>query len=142
MPTPQESLLVAISRTRNALHRSMEPLFRAHGLTITQFSILEALLHRGPLSVGQVRDAILGTPGNIPVVIDNLERSGYVTRNRCATDGRVSLISITPTGQELAERVFPLQAQRIEQLFASLDETEIADLLQLLTKARASIESV
>ena len=52
------------------------------GLTISQFAVLEALYHSGPLSQKEIGQKILRSSGNITMVIDNLEKTGLVKRER------------------------------------------------------------
>jgi MarR family 2-MHQ and catechol resistance regulon transcriptional repressor len=75
-------------------------------LTISQFGVLEALLHRGPLCQRDIAAKILKSSGNITLVIDNLEKRGLVKRQRDSVDRRYFTVSLTATGIELITGAF------------------------------------
>lgn len=134
MATEGEHVFAAVSRVRNVLFRHANGPIREAGLTLTQFEVLEALSYRGPLNVGQIREAIFGTPGNVPVVVSNLERDGLVSRRRSEKDGRVSIVELTDEGRARIEAVYPRVVDSIEADLAPLSESEKAEVTRLLKK--------
>src|SRR5260221_11209712 len=56
------------------------------GLSISQFAVLEALYHLGPMRQNEIGAKTLRTPANLTLVIDNLEKASLVTRARAADD--------------------------------------------------------
>jgi MarR family transcriptional regulator, 2-MHQ and catechol-resistance regulon repressor len=78
----------------------------AADLTISQFGVLEALLHKGPLCQRDIAAKILKSTGNITMVIDNLERRGLVRRERDSQDRRYLTVYLTDAGTALVTRVF------------------------------------
>lgn len=78
----------------------------AANLTISQFGVLEALHHKGPLCQRDIGAKILKSTGNITLVIDNLEKHGFVRRERNTDDRRYFTVYLTQTGSELIGRVF------------------------------------
>jgi len=78
----------------------------AAGLTISQFGVMEALYHKGPLCQRDIAAKILKSTGNITLVIDNLEKSGLVRRERDSEDRRFLTVHLTEKGTALIARVF------------------------------------
>jgi MarR family transcriptional regulator, 2-MHQ and catechol-resistance regulon repressor len=78
----------------------------AAGLTISQFGVLEALHHKGPLCQRDIAAKILKSTGNITLVIDNLEKQGLVKRERISDDRRYLTIRLTGKGESLIGTVF------------------------------------
>ncbi len=78
----------------------------AHGLTLPQFAVLEALLSKRSLTVGEIKEAVLSSNGTIPVVIGNLQKMGLVERAQDPADHRRSIVSLTKEGRALIERMF------------------------------------
>ncbi|MDR3578641.1 MAG: MarR family transcriptional regulator [Oryzomonas sp.] len=78
----------------------------AADLTISQFGVLEALLHKGPLCQRDIAAKILKSTGNITLVIDNLEKRSLVRRERTSVDRRYLTIQLTGHGLELIRQVF------------------------------------
>lgn len=135
MATEGEHVFAAVSRTRNLLFRDAGTPIRAHGLTTTQFEVLEALSAHGPLSVGQIVETVFGTPGNIPVVVRNLERAGLVTRRRSQADGRVTIVELTDLGRARIEETYPDVVASIERDLEPLSADEKRQVIRLLHKA-------
>ncbi len=73
-------LFVVLSRARAAIAAHAEASVVSHGLTITEFAILEALYHKGPMLLGEVQRKLLVSSGGITFLVDKLERRGLVRR--------------------------------------------------------------
>lgn len=134
MATDAERLFAAITRVRNVLFRHANGPIRAAGLTLTQFEVLEALSSHGPLSVGQVSEAIFGTPGNVPVVISNLVRDGLASRRRSEEDGRVTIVELTAAGRERIEALYPQVVESLGRDLEPLSREEKSEVMRLLHK--------
>lgn len=78
----------------------------AAGLTISQFGVLEALYHKGPLCQRDIAAKILKSTGNITLVIDNLEKRGLVRRERDTSDRRFLTVHLTDPGTVLIAATF------------------------------------
>lgn len=104
------------------------------GLTISQFAVLEALHHLGPLCQRDIARKVLKSTGNITMVIDNLERRGLVRRERGAADRRFLTIHLTPSGRGLVGELFPRHARAINDELAALTPDEQAELGRLCRK--------
>jgi len=89
----------------------------AAGLTISQFGVLEALHHKGPLCQRDIAAKILKSTGNITLVIDNLEKQGLVKRERTSEDRRYLSVRLTEQGEELICSVFAdVEAEIVEEM--------------------------
>ncbi|HEY0945458.1 MAG TPA: MarR family winged helix-turn-helix transcriptional regulator [Opitutaceae bacterium] len=113
------------SRTHAALPKT---------LTVAQFGVLEALLHRGPLCQSALAAKLLKSAGNLTLVVDNLERDGHVRRERAPHDRRYVTVHLTPKGRELIEQVFPHVAAAITRELSVLSPGEQATLAELCKK--------
>jgi MarR family 2-MHQ and catechol resistance regulon transcriptional repressor len=103
-------------------------------LTVSQFGILEALYHLGPMAQKELATKILKSPGNITTIINNLERNGLVKRKVNKEDKRYYTIHLTNKGRSLIERLFPTHADVILNRISVLTETEQQTLGKLLKK--------
>lgn len=103
----------------------------ASDLSISQFGILEALFHKGPLCQRDIATKILKSTGNITMVIDNLERRALVRRERAAEDRRYITIHLTEAGELLIAGVFPRVLAAIVEEMGILAEGEQAELGRL-----------
>ncbi|NVN90821.1 MAG: MarR family transcriptional regulator [Desulfuromonadales bacterium] len=102
-------------------------------LTISQFGVLEALYHKGPLCQRDIATKILKSTGNITLVIDNLEKQNLVRRERDNEDRRYVTIHLTDAGTTLIAEVFADIEASIVREMAALSENE-QELLGSLCK--------
>lgn len=104
------------------------------GLTVSQFGVLEALFHVGPLSQSEIAKKVLKSTGNITMVIDNLERRGLVKRERQTDDRRYYIVQLTDEGRKLIGSIFPRHAAKIMEEMRVLSSAEQAALGNLCRK--------
>ena len=104
------------------------------GLTTSQFGVLEALYHLGPLCQKDLAAKILKSSGNMTLVIDNLEKRGLVRRERDCDDRRYYRIHLTEQGRTLIGELFPRHASTIHRAMACLTEEEQITLGRLCKK--------
>jgi MarR family transcriptional regulator, 2-MHQ and catechol-resistance regulon repressor len=106
----------------------------ARGFTHGQFGVLEALLHLGPMCQKELGHKLLRSEGNITVVLDNLERRGWVCRERQKDDRRRVLVNLTTTGNRLISGYFRSHVQQIVAQMDRLNAKEQAELRRLCRK--------
>jgi MarR family 2-MHQ and catechol resistance regulon transcriptional repressor len=125
---------VVLARAYHTIVRAVSRDASGYGLTLGQFAVLEALYHKGPLPLGKIGSLLLVTAGNITYVVDQLEKRGYVKRERSNSDRRVVSASLTPSGRALLGEIFPKHARFVADLFDKLDPDELAQLRRVLKK--------
>jgi MarR family 2-MHQ and catechol resistance regulon transcriptional repressor len=136
-------LWVVLARAQAAIESRLQASLAPHELTLTEFGILEVLLHRGPLLLGEVQRRILVSSGGVTYLVDRLERKGLVERRECPEDRRARYAALTPAGETLIAGLFPEHARCVERLAGGLDaeEQEVATaLLRKLGHATAAME--
>jgi MarR family 2-MHQ and catechol resistance regulon transcriptional repressor len=110
-------------------------------LTFSQFAVLEALYHLGPMPAGAVGQKILKSGGNMTLVIDNLERDGLVRRERDSKDRRVIHVHLTEAGKGKLEAVLPGHVAALVDEFKVLSAGEqemLGKLCKKLGRGRSS----
>ena len=101
----------------------------------SDFAVLEALLHKGPLPVNEIGRKVLLTSGSITVAVDRLEKRGLVERRAHGTDRRARIVHLTREGKRLITRIYGEHAGDMEKLAAaSLTKAERRTLISLLKK--------
>jgi MarR family 2-MHQ and catechol resistance regulon transcriptional repressor len=106
----------------------------ASNLGLSDFAVLEILLHKGPLPVNTIGRQVMLTSGSITTAVDRLEEKGLVRRQASPDDRRVTFVTLTAPGRALIRRVFKVHAERLETLFEPLSESERSTLAKLLKK--------
>lgn len=129
-------LIIALHRLVKDLDRETAAISSAHGLTLPQFAVLEALLNKGDLTVGETKDAVLSSSGTIPVVIGNLQKLGFVERAQDPADHRRSIVSLTREGRTLIEQIAPENERMFREKFAAWTKDEKKELVRLLAAYR------
>ncbi|WP_018128028.1 MarR family winged helix-turn-helix transcriptional regulator [Balneola vulgaris] len=112
------------------------------GLTISQFGVLESLLHLGPQNQKEIGTKLLKSGGNITLVIDNLEKNGYVKRKKDDNDRRALIVSLTAKGEKFISEYFPKHLEKIEEEFNVLSETEKKELARICKKVGMKAEEL
>jgi MarR family transcriptional regulator, 2-MHQ and catechol-resistance regulon repressor len=141
-PTPKEQnqppkgvhLWLLLWKTTKALEVYASRSVESTGLCLSDFGILEALLHKGPLPVSAFAKKILVSSGSVTAAVDRLERASLVKRMGAEADRRSRIVHLTPKGSELIERLFKQHARDMEQAFSFLDGPERETLAGLLRK--------
>ena len=118
------STYLKLTRASETLWNRLAPGLQQHDLTPSQFGVLEALHHLGPMHQCELGERILKSSGNMTLVIDNLERRGLVRRERSAEDRRFIRVHLTTEGEQLIRRAFPVHAEAITRELAVLTQDE------------------
>jgi MarR family 2-MHQ and catechol resistance regulon transcriptional repressor len=126
--------LIALTRAANAVTASLHGRGTHGPLTASQFGVLEALHHLGPMSQRALAGKILKSSGNLVTVIDNLERRGLVRRRKLDSDRRVAEVSLTGEGRRVIETLFPAHVAAVVDAFSALSGDEQAELRRLCRK--------
>src|SRR6266487_5829181 len=100
----------------------------------SDFRVLEALLHKGPLPVNTLGPKVWLTPGSISVAVDRLVDKGLVSRKDHPGDRRVRQVELTAKGRALITRGFREHAAAMEDVADELSKSERLTLLRLLKK--------
>lgn len=136
--TPQQeralNAYVKLARAANSAMAYARVGLEDADLTLSQFAVLEALYHLGPLCLGDLARRILTSSGNLTLVIDNLEKRGLAKRRQQGKDKRFILATITPAGRRLIARIFPQHSRRITDVMARLSPAEQEQLGRLCRK--------
>ncbi|HLK60685.1 MAG TPA: MarR family transcriptional regulator [Chthonomonadaceae bacterium] len=133
-------LFVVLTRCYNSVAEHARQDIARHGLSGSEFGVLELLYHKGPTSLGVIAERILLTTGSLTYVIDQLEKQGLARRIACPTDRRVCYADLTEAGRERIQQIFPEHAARIRQALSGLAPDEQEAAIALLKKLGLSAQ--
>ena len=134
------AVYISMSRVINTLRRENNKLILKHDLTLGQFAVMEALYSKGRLSTGEVMEKILTTSGNIPVIVKNLEKDGFITREQDESDKRRFILDLTDKGKDLMDEIVPENLKFMDELISLWDDDEKEELIILMNKFRRKYE--
>ena len=142
--TPRERLalrtFVKLVRAANGLSARLNRPLAESGLTESQFGVLEALLHLGPLHQRDLAAKILRSNGNVTLVVDHLEKRDLVRRERGSADRRYIKVHLTEEGEALVRRLFPAHAARLAEELSVLSEEEQQQLGRICRRLNRAVE--
>jgi MarR family transcriptional regulator, 2-MHQ and catechol-resistance regulon repressor len=125
---------IKLMRAAESVARRALSCVQDSGLTEGQFGVLEALHHLGPLKLSDLARKHLRSPNNLTVIVDNLEKSGLVCRQRCERDRRIVFVHLTEPGEQLIANLFPKHAEAVAKEMSLLTDTERTVLDGLLRR--------
>jgi MarR family 2-MHQ and catechol resistance regulon transcriptional repressor len=104
------------------------------GLGLTDFAALEALLHKGPLTITEIQSKVPLALGSMTAAVDRLEKKGLILRTPSPEDRRAKILKLSPKGRSAVETAFTRHAADLETVMAGLHQREKRQLLDLLKK--------
>ena len=104
------------------------------GMSLTDFAVLEVLLHKGPLPVNIIGKKVMLTSGSITTAVDRLEGKGLVERVDSPLDRRVRIVSLTKEGTKQIKVAFAEHQKHLELAVSPLTKDEQRQLVELLKK--------
>jgi MarR family 2-MHQ and catechol resistance regulon transcriptional repressor len=134
-------LWLVLWKASRALERNAMKSISGLGIGLSDFAVLELLLHKGPQSVNRIGRKVLLSSGSITAAIDRLEARKLVKRTTDAEDLRSRIVQLTAGGRKLIERAFAKHAVDMEETVAVLGPREREDLVRLLKKVGLWAES-
>jgi MarR family 2-MHQ and catechol resistance regulon transcriptional repressor len=111
------------------------------GMVQSDFGVLEAVLHRGPLSAKQLGAKVLLTSGSVTAAIDRLAARGLVRREDDARDRRACIVHLTAAGRRMIERAFAQHRKEMEEALAEFSMQDRRALLPLLRRLGRTAEA-
>ncbi len=127
---PGYDLVIRLLDTANTLVRESRRLFRPHGLTEAQFNVLNVL---GPAPAGlsqrELSDVLVVDRSNTTIMLQRMEENGWVRRSPHPDDGRIQVVTLTPTGRRLWQKVLPQYVAAVAEVTAVLRNAELTQLM-------------
>jgi MarR family 2-MHQ and catechol resistance regulon transcriptional repressor len=129
-----EHVWLVMMKAMRALTRYAAADVEETGLGLSDFGVLEALLHKGPLPVNTLGPIVDLTPGSISIAVDRLVAKSLVSRVESAEDRRVRIVTLTPRGKELIAGAFRKHSGQMRRVFSELSPEELGVLEVALKK--------
>src|SRR2546423_11491912 len=133
-------LWLVIMKAHRTLQRLATLSIESSGVGLSDFAVMEMLLHKGPQPVNEIGRRIELTSGAITTAVDRLEAQGLVTREAHQSDRRARIVRLTARGKEQAAKVFASHRKAMDLEATGLSKTERATLIELLRKFGISAE--
>jgi MarR family 2-MHQ and catechol resistance regulon transcriptional repressor len=112
------------------------------GLGLSDFTIMEVLLHKGPLPINRIGERVLLTSGSMTAAADRMESKGLVTRIQDPSDGRCFYVHLTKKGRQTIKTAYAKHEKNLEKIASVLSDGERIELVRLLKKIGLFAESL
>ncbi|HVY40661.1 MAG TPA: MarR family transcriptional regulator [Polyangia bacterium] len=133
-------LWLVLMKAHRTLARHAHLSIAAHGIGLSDFTILEALLHKGPLLVSELGRIVQLTSGAMTTAVDRLESQRLVERSSGASDRRARIVTLTREGRALITRIFGQHSANLDTAASGLTAAERQTLIALLKKLGKAAE--
>jgi MarR family 2-MHQ and catechol resistance regulon transcriptional repressor len=131
-----------LGRAAKAVERADQASIAGTGLNASDFGILEALLHKGPLPINTIGRKVLLTSGSMTAAVNRLAAKGLIERIQDPADGRTFYLHLTQPGLALIKNAYQEHARNLEKIAGGLTLHERSELVRLLKKIGLNAESV
>ncbi len=133
--TPTASQLwIVLARCYKALSTLVEHSVARAGLCLSDFMILEALLHKGPLTITEIQGKVLLATGSMTAAVDRLEKKGHIVRRTTSEDRRARRLELTEEGRKLITTVFEAHDKELDGWTSVLTAAEKQQAYGVLKK--------
>lgn len=127
-------LWTVLARAHGSIVGYIEGRLAGQGLGLSDFAVLEVLLHKGPQTISAIGEKVLLASASMTSAIDRLERRKLVVRKACDKDRRVRYVELTPSGQKLIAEIYAAHERDLELITEGLSSEERRGLYDGLRK--------
>ena len=131
---PADHVWLVMMKAMRALTRYAAAGIEETGLGLSDFGVLEALLHKGPLPVNTIGPIVDLTAGSISIAVERLVAKGLVSRVESVEDRRVRIVALTPRGKALIDSAFRKHSGQMKRVFSELSAEELRGLQMALKR--------
>ena len=122
--TTGPKLWIVLARAYRALAEWTERSMASHGMCLSDFMVLEVLLHKGPMTMSAMGEKVLLANASMTSVVDRLHERGLVLRRSCDADRRIRIVDLTAKGREVISAMYCLHERGIEEVMEGLSQAE------------------
>ncbi len=136
-----ERVWVVLARAYEAMAKYVEQRVATEGLGLSDFEVLELLLHKGSMTMSAIGEKVLLANASMTSVIDRLDGRGFVARKNDDRDRRVRMVDLTDKGRAFISELYPRHVNDLEAVLQVLTQRERAQLRALLKKVGVAAQS-
>jgi len=139
--TTGPKLWVVLARAHGAMARYVETCIAGEGLGLSDFMVLEVLLHKGPMAISALGGKVLLANASMTSAVDRLEAKGWVARENSEHDRRSRIVALTREGRGFIVGVYADHARDIEAVTSVLTQREQDQLRSMLKRVGLAAEA-
>jgi len=139
---PRREILFELSDVARALRTYVDQRAREHGMTRAQWAVLARLERDEGMMQTEMAEALEIQPISLLRLLDRLCEQALVERRPHPTDRRANCLYLTASGRDRLEQMMPLSREISQNVLATFNEADVADLLGKLLSLKANIRRV
>jgi MarR family 2-MHQ and catechol resistance regulon transcriptional repressor len=120
----------------------IERSFLNAGLSLTDFMFLEALLHKGPMTITDVQASALLATGSMTAVVDRLESKGLIVRTLSKSDRRARVLQLTGQGKAVITLAYQEHSRDLKRWMSVLSADGRACTFTNLRKLEKQLKGI
>ena len=133
--------ITTLFRAKNSFETIIRKDVSSYGLNPSEFGALEALYHKGKLTVQQLTEKVLIANSSMTYVLDSLSKRGLITRTKNETDKRIYVVDLTLAGKQFMAEIYPKHYKNMTSVLSCLTIEEQQTLQSLLKKLGLNAKS-
>lgn len=114
------SLWLVMMKSYRSVQMYVERTLASRNIGLSDFMILEALLHKGAMKMSQIGSTVMLANPSMTAAIARLERLHLVTRQSGADDRRVRNVALTAEGRKVIRKVYAQHERDLESIMAGI----------------------
>ena len=126
--------IVPLFRATDSFSKAIQKDVKQYGLNVTEFGVLEALYHKGEMTIKDLLEKVLITNSSMSYVINQLIKKSYVHKSKSKVDGRSYQLSLTDQGQALMKNAFRKHKKNMRSIIDTITPEEEQKLRELLKR--------
>jgi len=140
-PTKPEHVWIALSHCYRAMSSLIERSFAETSLSLTDFMLLEALMHKGPVTITEIQASALLATGSMTAAVDRLEAKSLIVRTLSKKDRRARVLELTSEGQAVIFAAFQQHRENLEHWMSVLSANERSSIFASLRKLERQLKT-
>lgn len=133
-----ESLNALVMKAFKSINHKMllkeNQIIKKYNITLSQFSVIRHLYHKGECQVQELINNLFTTSGNMTLILNNMKKDGLITKVTNKNDKRSVLISLTPKANGIIEQLLPDYSTLFDEILSDLSESEKQKIIEILSK--------
>ena len=109
------------------------------GISMTQLHVLHMVEHHGGMPMSRLADMLDVSVSNATGLIDRIEERGFVERIRVASDRRMVVVQLTPSGRQMLDEIENLREEILRRVLDQLSPAQLAGVATAMADLRDAV---
>lgn len=130
--------ITILFKATDSFSKAIQRDVKRYGLNVTEFGLMEALFHKGKMSIKELLEKVLITNSSMTYVIDQLIKKEYIYKSQSKLDRRSFQLDLTAKGESLMGDAFKTHKMHMRNIVNVLTPKEEEELKRILKKVGKS----